>query len=367
MKLIHCADLHLDSKMNAHLDSKKAKERKTELLHTFSRMVEYADDIGVKAILIAGDLFDTHKVSATATSIVLNVIEKNKNLDFYYLQGNHDNNSFIADLEEIPENLKLFTNEWTYYRLDSLEADKTVCIAGIQAGDASPALLCNRLQLEKEEINIVMMHGQEEACGNKEESIPLKELKNRNIDYLALGHIHSYRKGELDARGIYCYSGCLEGRGFDECGECGFVVLDINEKTGEVKTSFVPFAGRKMLEVELNTEGCANTLQLEDKIREILTEREIESKHLVRILLTGERDCETDWNLDFLQKQFSEMFYYFAIKDATNLKVDYEAFTNDVSLKGEFVRTVMKDTQLSEEEKAMVVRCGICALKGEDF
>ena len=27
MRIIHCADLHLDSKMTANLDSKKAKER----------------------------------------------------------------------------------------------------------------------------------------------------------------------------------------------------------------------------------------------------------------------------------------------------------------------------------------------------
>ena len=39
MKLIHCADLHLDSKMNANLDKDHAKERKGELLHTFEKMV----------------------------------------------------------------------------------------------------------------------------------------------------------------------------------------------------------------------------------------------------------------------------------------------------------------------------------------
>ena len=50
-----------------------------------------------------------------------------------------------------------------------------------------------------------------------------------------------------------------------------------------------------------------------------------------------------------------------------NGEVDYEAFANDVSLKGEFVRNVMKDTKLPDEAKAMVARCGICALKGEDF
>ena len=42
MKLIHCADLHLDSKMESNLGKEKAKERKGELLYTFERMINYA-------------------------------------------------------------------------------------------------------------------------------------------------------------------------------------------------------------------------------------------------------------------------------------------------------------------------------------
>lgn len=42
MKFIHCADLHLDSKMSANLDKERAKERRSEILDTFVRMVRYA-------------------------------------------------------------------------------------------------------------------------------------------------------------------------------------------------------------------------------------------------------------------------------------------------------------------------------------
>ena len=66
MKIIHTADVHLDSKLNRHLDDRRAKERRDELLITFQRMVQYADKEGVEAILIAGDLFDVAKISATA-------------------------------------------------------------------------------------------------------------------------------------------------------------------------------------------------------------------------------------------------------------------------------------------------------------
>ena len=58
MKIIHCADLHLDSNMTSNLTSEKARERKRELLLTFHRMIQYAADNDVRAILISGDLFD---------------------------------------------------------------------------------------------------------------------------------------------------------------------------------------------------------------------------------------------------------------------------------------------------------------------
>ena len=61
MRLIHCADLHLDSKMESNLDKDQAMLRRSELTETFEGMVEYAAKENVGSILISGDLFDkTH-------------------------------------------------------------------------------------------------------------------------------------------------------------------------------------------------------------------------------------------------------------------------------------------------------------------
>ena len=38
MKIIHCADLHLDSKLHTHLDRDLARRRRDELLHNFERV-----------------------------------------------------------------------------------------------------------------------------------------------------------------------------------------------------------------------------------------------------------------------------------------------------------------------------------------
>ena len=101
-------------------------------------------------------------------------------------------------------------------------------------------------------VNLVMLHGGiGTACG--EDMINLNLLKNRGIDYLALGHIHSYQTGPLDETGSYCYPGCLEGRGFDECGEKGFVLLTVED--GSVAHEFVPFSARQLHRVPVDITG----------------------------------------------------------------------------------------------------------------
>ena len=42
MKIIHTADLHLDSSLSTHLTPLKAEERKKELLNTFERLITFA-------------------------------------------------------------------------------------------------------------------------------------------------------------------------------------------------------------------------------------------------------------------------------------------------------------------------------------
>ena len=242
MRFIHCADLHLDSKMTANLSKEKAKIRKIELLNTFKKMVNYASDNQIKGIIIAGDLYDTKNISATAKNAVIDEILNHPELDFYYLLGNHDGDSLLSAFSEMPDNLKLFNNSWTDYKVENTK----IHIIGIEISEENNSTMYDALTLNPNDFNIVVLHGQEAIHKSKDKNvkISLRELKNKNIDYLALGHIHQYKREKLDSRGIYCYSGCLEGRGFDECGEQGFVVIDIDDEKYTLKSEFINMASR---------------------------------------------------------------------------------------------------------------------------
>ena len=364
MKFIHCADLHLDSKMNANLDKESAKERKGEILHTFEKMVAYASRNNISAILIAGDMFDTKNISATTRNTVLYQINEHAEITFYYLKGNHDNDNFLSGLDKIPDNLKMFGSSWTTYS----EADGKISVSGIELSAENAGSAYVSLILDSNKFNIVMLHGQEAegASKDKSEIINLKALRNKGIDYLALGHIHSYKKEQLDARGIYCYSGCLEGRGFDECGEHGFAVIDVDEKTGKYTHEFIPFAQRKLYTVSVDVTGCQTTAEMVSRTTGKLQEAGCKDDSLVKIVLVGMLDVECEKDIDYLLSGFRNRFYFVKVYDETTLKIDIEDYMLDESLKGEYVRQVMADASIPEEDKKIIIRYGLQAIAGEE-
>lgn len=363
MKVIHCADLHLDSPMNSFLPTDKARVRRDELLLAFNKMIDYAKEEGVSAIIIAGDLFDKKKVSANAAGTVMNAITSNSDIAFYYLKGNHDDNLPEQWMGNQPENLYLFGNEWTKYELEP-----GVVLSGVEFGNNNQGAIYESLNLGAKDINIVTMHGQENIgrSGDKTEIVDLNRLKNKFIDYLALGHIHSYKRNNLDNRGLYSYSGCLAGRGFDEVGEHGFVLLDIDSEHRKITDTFVVLPQRCIHEVGVDVSDCFSSSDVSRAIENVLTSSKIPQTDIVKFILNGTRELESDINLRVIEQLFENRFYFVRVKDESKFKVDYDSFEHDESLKGEFVRLVKADSRLSDEDKANIIRLGINALKGEE-
>lgn len=355
MKLIHCSDIHLDSKMEANLSARQARERNQEICATFGRMVEYAREEGVRAILLAGDLFDSKRISAKTADYVLDVMARAEKIDFLYLRGNHDESEKAFAGRELPENLVVFSDVWSYREYDD------VTLAGLEMNGENWESMYRDLDLKKDRTNIVMLHGQE-ASRLGQELVCLNALRGKHIHYLALGHLHSYQQGRLDDTGVYCYSGCLEGRGFDECGQKGFVLLETGKET--VKSRFVPFAARTLHEIPVDITGLESVVQLGRALEEAA--REVGTGDLVKFTLTGSYTLQTQKDIPFLVKMLEDRFYFVKIKDESRLKIEKESYEHDISLKGEFVRLVMA-SGLEEAQKERIICCGIQALSGEEI
>ena len=99
---------------------------------------------------------------------------------------------------------------------------------------------------------------------------------------------------ELDARGMYCYPGCLEGRGFDECGPHGFVILEIDETSHQLTTMFVPFAKRQLYTIEVDVTHCHTTQEILHQIADALLVTDCDDDSSLILVLLGEIDVECE-------------------------------------------------------------------------
>lgn len=352
MKIIHTADLHIDSPLTTHLSADKVRERRAELFSVLSSLVEEARRQGARIIIIAGDLFDSDRITKTARKRTLALIAASRDISFFYLPGNHEAEALFSSEDMLPENLFVFGSEWTYFSSGEL------IIAGRSTTSAD---MFDTLALDKSRRGIAVLHGELCDRSGTDGKIGRRDAVGRGIDYLALGHYHSYHSERIDDRCTAVYPGTPEGRGFDETGDKGYVLIEC-DGIG-VAHSFVPFARRRLHEIYADVSGASNLYTIEEAAERALAG--IGSRDLVRLILTGYHPVGITPDITALTARFATGYYYFEVKDETGLRINAADYEHDLSLKGEFIRLVMSDPELSEKKKEEIISCGLSALFGE--
>ena len=356
MRIIHTGDIHLGSTLGG-LPADKAKLRRAEIVDGFRRLCAYARENNVQAVLIAGDLFDDRRAFSSLRADVLTAISAAAPVCFFCITGNHDGGTL--ENETLPQNLYLFSKNHGWH---SYELPEKVAVTGIDG--------CNlradgyaALRLQPDRFNIVMMHG-DIARAQGADGISLPQLQNKHIDYLALGHIHvpTMQAQRLDGRGRYRYCGCLEGRGFDECGKRGFFLLDVQggKLVGE---QFISLAKRDVVLCRADISACKSYYDVENAAFAALSG--VKKEDVVKVVLVGNHEAGLRKDVSLLSARLSERFFYVKAVDESRVRIDYERYKNDLSERGEFVRETFRYA-LSDELRAEVLDVGLQALAGED-
>mgnify|MGYP004550653937 FL=1 len=341
MKIIHTADLHLDSPING-LPSEKSVIRRKETVRTFGKIVEIAEKTGAEVVIIAGDLFDSEHVTKSTAEYVLDRIKSADNILFCYLPGNHDEKTpFI--MTELPDNLIVMDSENN--RLSPGENLTITAFADCRDFDAAPPF-------DKDSFNIVIYHGDIAPIVSKAEG--------KNIDYLALGHYHKRDFGYIGNRGIWLYPGCPNGRGFDECGEKGAELIDINGK--EFEHCFIPTCDRIYHDIKLDISGLTSSAELAAEIKDATND--IPDSDLARIELVGKTNADFSIDSPIVHESLERLFGCKLI-DNSEIVPD-KNLINEISLKGEFAR-LAENGGYDSEIKNLILRYGFAALSGEEF
>ncbi len=348
MKILHLADIHLSSKMDQF--EERAEERRQEIFQTLENVIHKAKSEEIGVVLLCGDVFDKPRPTLKDKKQFYNLIKDYPEMKFVYLRGNHDNAQSYH--EEMSNLLTFNETEWTKYEFGE------VAVAGRELTKDNVSMLHEGLELDPSKYNIVMLHGGVPGTSNAQDLIQIDNFKNKNINYLALGHIHKRCEGELDRRGVWAYSGNLEGRGYDEVGEKGYIELDTEANTH----TFVPCCSREIVVVKSDLSAAKDDQEALNMAMNAVDD--IQEKNIVKLELTGKVKFDTEGFVDRVERKIrgTKRFFHFKVKDMTKRYISIEEYEKKNSLIGEFIRQVRDDSSLKEDEKQTIYELGIEAL-----
>jgi DNA repair exonuclease SbcCD nuclease subunit len=228
MKLVHAADLHLDSALAglARYESAPVDEIRGASRRAFGNLVELCLEERAGLLVIAGDLFDSDWRDISTGLFFAKELSKlgQAGVQVAWIRGNHDAVSQIRRSVRLPEQVIELSAEAAETRV--FEA-LGVAVHGqsFARRDVTENLAAAYPARVPGALNVGLLHTALEGRSGHDRYAPcgLDTLQARGYEYWALGHVH---QREIVARDPYVvFPGNLQGRHARELGEKGATLV----------------------------------------------------------------------------------------------------------------------------------------------
>lgn len=346
LKLLCAADLHLDSPFEA-LPEKAAQKRREGQRKLMFKIAELAESHGAQSILLSGDVFESNEVSMDTQDAFIRAFGT-LDIPVFVSPGNHDpyTDSSVWARMRIPQNVHIFKNE----KIDCVElSDLNLRIwgAGFENSFCESLLENFKAPPKTEDIfDVMVLHG--DVCSGNSGYNPItrKQLADSEMDYVALGHIHTRSKPEKVGKTVFAYPGCTEGRGYDETGVMGVYLVTLSDKGVNVK--LLPLGG---VRYEIITVDVSDKNPLEAIKAATM---ELSDRDYCRIILKGE--CEELPDAAALRAALEGRFAELQLRDETVKKRNIWQQTGQDSLSGVFLTKLRSkyDSAKQQDERKLV-------------
>lgn len=245
IRLLHTGDLHLGSPLH-HLGEKSA-QRQQELENTLFAIVRLAKQEQVDAVLIAGDLFDSSAPDAQLLQRCITAFRSIPDIPVLLVRGNHD----YALRAVFPPNVHVFESYLEKYSIKNCD----IYGVSFETEHCTSCIIEGLRPDDPARINVLLVHG-DVAAASAYNPVPERVLAQSGMDYAALGHIHRFGGFQRAGQTTYAYCGIPEPRAFDEAGEKGVILAEVQK--GSVNGRFVPLSRRRLTQIELDVSKAAD-------------------------------------------------------------------------------------------------------------
>ncbi|HDR8195560.1 metallophosphoesterase family protein [Bacillus thuringiensis] len=357
VKFIHAADLHLDSPfkgMEMNVAQSVWERMKQSTFESFERIVDKAIQERVDFVLLAGDLYDAETRSLRAQVFVREQMKRLSQYDIpvFIIHGNHDHLGGSWAAIEFPENVHVFTEPYVEEKSFYKNGELLASIYGFSylQQAVTDNMTAQYTKMSDAPFHIGMLHGSVEgdAEHNRYAPFQIRELKEKQFDYWALGHIH--KREILSEEPYIIYPGNIQGRHRKETGEKGAYLIELTKQG--THCSFFHTADVVWDEIEVCIDGLETVDELMTSMSTAMNEcRREEEGTLLTVVFTGQ-DPLSSYLRD--EKRVEEIFHILASgeerKDfvyAMKWKNETVSFAEIERLKAEnhFVGSVLKELE----------------------
>ncbi len=368
MKLLHTADLHLDSPFSSS-SLFTADKRREEQRAALGRIFELAVTEGCDMILIAGDLFDGRYVTPETTEYIKALFARAA-VPVIIAPGNHDpfvKGSFYQ-CTELPENVYVFSSS-ELQCFDFPELGVSVFGYAFTSPSLSESPLCNSEQLEQNgNIRLLCAHADLSSPISRYCPVTVGDIASLGVSYAALGHIHCRDADDSFGTSVIRYCGFAEGRSFDELGEGGVFIVEIDDEHKVTLTKRIVSAHRYEI-AELDVSRFADRSEM---ISAISSAARVASKNKpthLRLILNGTADVSALPDLPALEYELCEEgLLSLEIVNDTLPTTDIASLQADPSLRGEFYRALYSGLTNNDPQRrhkhALALQIGLSAIEG---
>lgn len=289
IKILHCADIHLDSPF-ASLPAERAEVRRSELRAAFTSMMLYARMNGCDLLLMAGDVVDSRYATRETAQLLQKEFAAIPKTNIVIAPGNHDpyTRSSIWSAVEFPKNVSIFDSEkLSYFSFDELNTDVYGYAFTAPKLDVNPA--AGHKPLNPDRFNLLCAHCEMNVPGGHAAPLTDADMEASGMDYAALGHLHNTSGIHCLGKTWYGYSGCLEGRGFGECGYKGAVWVELDRTDGGVTVNprGIRFSKRRYESLTIDATGFGTAEELTAAFRSAVRANGYGEDTTLRVVLEG--------------------------------------------------------------------------------
>ncbi len=360
IKILHAADLHMDSPFEA-LGAGKAAVRRSEQRELLGRLTETVKARQIDLVLLPGDLLDSDKTYCETGEELCRALEQ-MSVPVFIAPGNHDFYSARSPYARLkmPGNVHIFASP----RIECVPLPElSARVYGAGFTDKRSGAMLEGFRAERTEgiYNILCIHGEVGARESAYNPVTEAQLASSGMDYAALGHIHKTEGLKRAGDCFYSWPGCPEGRGFDETGEKTVNIVTLREDDCTLET--VSVAGRKYESIFIDVSEGDPRLAIHAKLPDDT------ASDIYRITLTGETDETPDLRL--LHRSFDELFFELQLRDETHLRTSLWEKAGEDTLRGLFLKKLKDRLDMTADpgERRVIeqaARWGMAALDGRE-